>query len=149
MYNSTMILYYRTVCRCDPLLLYIRSRHPVDRAHWCRTVLPSTRMKHNNRMPWQVFSSNEEVEEIATQVLPLLAADYYLGSLLLKLPFTSPEVSERSPYCCQGVEVQGRIKDWYWTCSPARQCTERGCSKSYSTTKRMMELTGQHATNIT
>lgn len=62
-------------------------------------------------MPWQVFSSNEEVEEIATELLPLLAADYYLGSLLLKLPFTSPKVSEHSPYGCEGVEVQGRMKD--------------------------------------
>eukprot|EP00752_Nemacystus_decipiens_P004061 g3719.t1 len=39
-----------------------------------------------------VFSANEEVEEIATPVLPLLATDFYLGSLMIKLPFTSPQV---------------------------------------------------------
>eukprot|EP00904_Undaria_pinnatifida_P010363 jgi/Undpi1/6457/HiC_scaffold_20.g08936.m1 len=38
-----------------------------------------------------VFSANEEVEEIATQMLPLLATDFYQGSLMLKLPFTKPE----------------------------------------------------------
>lgn len=38
-----------------------------------------------------VFSSNEEVEDVNTSMLPMLGADYYLGSLLLKLPFTSPE----------------------------------------------------------
>ena len=42
----------------------------------------------------QVFSANEEVEEIATQMLPLLATDFYQGSLMLKLPFTKPEVSD-------------------------------------------------------
>lgn len=40
----------------------------------------------------KVFSSNEEVEDVNTSMLPMLGADYYLGSLLLKLPFTSPEV---------------------------------------------------------
>ncbi|CAM9489454.1 unnamed protein product, partial [Ascophyllum nodosum] len=38
-----------------------------------------------------VFSSNEDLEEIDTQMLPLLAADFYLGSLVTKLPFTRPE----------------------------------------------------------
>lgn len=40
----------------------------------------------------QVFSANEDLEEIATEMLPLLAADFYLGSLITKLPFNSPEV---------------------------------------------------------
>lgn len=44
------------------------------------------------RLP-QVFSTNEDVEEIATQMLPLLATDFYQGSLMVKLPFTQPEVS--------------------------------------------------------
>ena len=44
----------------------------------------------------QVFSANEEIEEIATQVLPMLATDFYLGSLMIKLPFTSPQVSGSS-----------------------------------------------------
>lgn len=38
-----------------------------------------------------VFSTNEDVEEIATQMLPLLATDFYQGSLMVKLPFTQPE----------------------------------------------------------
>lgn len=42
----------------------------------------------------QVFSANEDLEEISTEVLPLLAADFYLGSLITKLPFNSPEVGE-------------------------------------------------------
>ncbi|CBJ30104.1 conserved unknown protein [Ectocarpus siliculosus] len=39
-----------------------------------------------------VFSANEEVGEIATPVLPLLATDFYLGSLMIKLPFTNPQI---------------------------------------------------------
>lgn len=43
----------------------------------------------------QVFSANEEVGEIATPMMPLLAVDFYLGSLMIKLPFTSPQVSRQ------------------------------------------------------
>ncbi|CAM9113640.1 unnamed protein product [Discosporangium mesarthrocarpum] len=39
-----------------------------------------------------VFSVNEEMDDIDTDTLPLLAADFYLGSLLLKLPFQTPSV---------------------------------------------------------
>lgn len=45
--------------------------------------------------PLQVFSANEEIGDIGTPVLPMLATDFYLGSLLIKLPFTSPQVSEQ------------------------------------------------------
>lgn len=40
-----------------------------------------------------MFSANEDLDDISTGVLPLLSAEYYLGSLLLKLPYTSPQVS--------------------------------------------------------
>ncbi|CAM9796742.1 unnamed protein product [Pylaiella littoralis] len=46
-----------------------------------------TRVAHEG-----VFSANEEVGEIATPMIPMLAADFYLGSLMIKLPFTSPQV---------------------------------------------------------
>ncbi|CAM9582987.1 unnamed protein product [Chrysoparadoxa australica] len=36
-----------------------------------------------------VFSGNEEIDDINTEDLPLLATDFYLGSLCLKRPFVS------------------------------------------------------------
>lgn len=60
----------------------------------------------------QVFSSNEEVDDVDTSMLPMLGADYYLGSLLLKLPFTSPEVRvlEINDTCYSAVPVAALLE---------------------------------------
>ncbi|KAG5190533.1 TAP42-like protein [Tribonema minus] len=59
----------------------------------CDTALRALQMQISRE---GIFSPNETLEDIETDDLPLLATEYMLGSLQLKLPFTGPEARRRA-----------------------------------------------------